>query len=493
MQYNPLNRLAGETAIYGLGTIVPRLLNYLLVPFYTYLVFNSEEYGQITELYSYVAFLAVLLTFGLETAYFRYANSSNNPQKVFNVSFQFITVAALLFFITVWYFLTPITLKIGYGDHPEYLLMLAGIVALDAISALPFAWLRYHRKAKVFSGIKIMNVVINISGNILLLVVFPKMLQPETMHYFPYYLTTNVGMVFISNLIASFATLLMVSPVFKSFDLTLDAKLLKMLLVYGIPILIISLAGMVNEVADKLFMKYLLPDKTTAVSQLGIYGANYKLAILMMLFIQMFRYAFEPFFFAESKKKDSKKIYASVMNWFVIFTWLIFLSVTLYIDLFKYFVGPAFREGLAVVPVILAAKMFLGIFYTLSVWYKLTNKTYYGSLIAVTGAIITIVLNIVLIPRYGYIGAAWANFICYFSMMVISYLWGQKIFKVPYNLKKIFFYSALATFIFFLSSYFSIQSTVLRLTVNTVLFSVFVVAVLIIEKKGFLSGIQTNR
>ncbi len=483
MSKNPIKRLAGETAIYGLGTIIPRLLNYLLVPFYTYLVFNQNEYGQITELYSYIAFLVVFLTFGLETAYFRYANQSSNPQKVFNSGFQFILFAALTFVVLIWIYIDPLSSAMGYAQHPEYIMMLVLIVALDAITALPFAWLRFHRKAKVFSAIRVASVVINISSNILLLLVFPKVLAPETMHYFPYYLTTNVGLVFVSNLIASLATLLMVVPVLKAYSFNRDAGLLKRLLQYSLPVLVIGLAGMVNEVADKILMKYLLPDPATAESQLGIYGANYKLAILMMLFIQMFRYAFEPFFFAEEKKRNSQAVYAQVMNWFVAFVWLIFLGVTLNLQIFKYFVGPAFRAGLIIVPVILAAKLFLGIFYNLSVWYKLTNKTLYGAIIALMGASITIGLNVVLIPKFGYIGAAWANFACYFTMMVVSYFWGRKVYPVPYNVAKVLIYSALAVIIYFVAGLININSTFITVAINTLFLIFFAGFVVVAEKK----------
>ena len=483
MSNNPIKRLAGETAIYGLGTIIPRLLNYLLVPFYTYLVFNQNEYGQITELYSYIAFLVVFLTFGLETAYFRYANQSSNPQKVFNTGFQFILFAALTFVVLIWIFIDPISTSMGYAGHPEYIMMLVFIVSIDAITALPFAWLRFHRKAKIFSAVRVASVVINISSNILLLVVFPKILASETAHYFPYYLTTNVGLVFVSNVIASLATLVMVLPVVKEFSFNKDIGLLKRLLKYSLPVLVIGLAGMINEVADKILMKYLLPNPATAESQLGIYGANYKLAILMMLFIQMFRYAFEPFFFAEEKKRNSKLIYAQVMNWFVAFVWFIFLGVTLNIEIFKYFVGPAFRAGLVIVPIILAAKLFLGVFYNLSVWYKLTNKTLYGAIIAILGATITIALNVVLIPKYGYIGAAWANFACYFTMMVVSYFWGRKVYPVPYNVAKVLIYTLVAVLIYFTAGIIHVNNTIITIAINTGFIILFAVFALLTEKK----------
>lgn len=474
---NPIKRLAGETAIYGLGTIIPRLLNYLLVPFYTYLVFNQSEYGQITELYSYVGVFAVLLTFGMETAYFRYANKSDNPQQVFDVAMHFLVFTSIVFVVIMWLFLEPVSSAIGYKQHPEYIMILTMVVALDAITALPFAWLRFHRKAKIFSIIKILNVVINISANILLLVVFPRIVGKNITFYFPYNAISNVGLVFVANLIASFATLLMILPVFRDFDFKTYPKLLKRLLAYGLPVLVISLAGMINEVADKILMKHLLPDASTAESQLGIYGANYKLAILMMIFIQMFRYAFEPFFFAEEKNRDSRITYARVMVWFVIFTTIIFLLVTLYLDIFKYFVGPNFREGLIIVPIILAAKLFLGIFYNLSVWYKLTNKTLYGAIIAIMGAAITIGLNIYLIPRLGYIGAAWTNFAAYFTMMVVSYFWGQKVYPVPYNLKRIFFYLFLGAGLYFISTIFAETAQTFKILINTLLFGFFLLMV----------------
>ncbi len=490
-QNNPIKRLAGETAIYGLGTIIPRLLNYLLVPFYTYLVFDQQQYGQITELYSYVGFFAVLLTFGLETAYFRYANKSENPQRVFDVGMHFLIFTSVTFVVLTWLFLEPIAAKIGYQNHEEYIMILAFVVALDAITALPFAWLRFHRKAKTFSTIKIINVVINISANVLLLVVFPQIVGENITFYFPYSSISNVGLVFIANLMASTATLLMILPVFKDFDLKTQPALLKKMLAYGLPVLVISLAGMVNEVADKIMMKHLLPDPSTAESQLGIYGANYKLAILMMIFIQMFRYAFEPFFFAEEKNKDSRVTYARVMVWFVIFTTLIFLGVTLYLDIFQYFVGPAFREGLIIVPIILAAKLFLGIFYNLSVWYKLTNKTLYGAIIAIIGAAITIGLNIYLIPRFGYLGAAWTNFAAYLTMMLISYFWGRSVYPVPYNLPRIFLYLSLGAGLYFLSRTFDHYGQIIRLSLNTLLLAVFLLTVYFKEfyKK---SNITTN-
>lgn len=464
--------------------MVPRLLNYLLVPFYTILVFNKSEYGQITELYAYVAILLVILTYGMETAFFRFANKEKEGIKVYNTALSSILITSLIFLALVIVFLKDISKLIQYSGHHEYILLIALIVVIDAFTALPFALLRFKDDAKRFSIIRILSVSINISFNILFLVALPKWFPEETGKMYFYQETNKIVFVFIANLIGSFSTVILLWRELKVFRFNINKALLRSLLSYGLPVLVIGFAGMVNEVSDKILLKYFLSDPSTAVEQIGVYGANYKLAILMMLFIQMFRFAAEPFFFAEAKKIDAKKTYGIVMNWFVIFTWFIFLGVSLYLDVFKYFIGPSFWAGLSIVPIILAAKLFLGIFYNLSVWYKLTNKTLYGAIIAIFGSLVTIVLNIVLIPKYGYIGSAWANFACYFSMMVISWYWGRKIYKVNYNLKKILSYSAFAIVLFYASRYFGGHETIIQLSINTLLMMLFVFSVYVFEIKA---------
>lgn len=449
---NPIKKLAGETAIYGLGTMLPRFLNYLLVPLYTIYVFTKAEYGQVTLLYSYVAILLVLLTFGMETSFFRYANKSKDAKKVFNTATSSILITAILFLFVVFVFVDDISRLIQYPSNNEYVLIIAVIIAFDAITALPFAYLRYQNKAVKFSSIRVISVVVTISLNLVFLVAIPNYFG-ESYKDLPVYRSTNlVTFVFIANLVGSLSTLIMLSAEFKSFNFRIDTLLLKKMLKYGLPILIISLSFMITEVADKILLKYLLPDRAGADSQLGIYAACYKLAIIMMLFIQMFRYAAEPFFFSEADKKDAKKTYSRVMTLFVAFTWFIFLLVMLYINLFKHFIGEAFWPGLEIVPIILSAKLFLGVFYNLSVWYKLTNNTFYGAIIAVIGGLITILLNVFLIPKYGYIGSAWANFASYFAIMTISYFWGRKFYRVNYAIGKILLYSSIAIAIYFISS-----------------------------------------
>jgi len=468
MAQNPIKRLAGETAVYGLGTIVPRLLNYFLVPFYTR-IFDESAYGQITELYAWVAIVMVVLTYGMETAFFRYANQEKDANKVFNTATTSLLITSLVFIVIVMLFLGDIATAIQYQGNSEYIMLLAFIVAIDAFTSLPFAYLRYKNKAKRFSFIKITSVIVNIFLNFLFLLIIPKIFG-ERVQELPVYNDSHlIVFVFIANLVSTIASLLLLIPEMKVFKIRVDKLLLRKLLAYGLPILIIGFAGMINEVSDKILLKYLLPDQDTAQAQIGIYGANYKLAILMTLFIQMFRYAAEPFFFAESDKKNAKETYSRVMTYFVIFTLIIFLGITLFMDLFKYFIGPAFWSGLMIVPIVLAAKLFLGVFYNLSVWYKLTNKTLYGAVIAVCGALITIVLNIVLIPKYGFVGSAWANFFCYLSMMLISYYWGRKIYKVQYQVKKILLYTALAGLVYYVSRAIQIDNSYILFLINSLL------------------------
>lgn len=482
MASNPIKQLAGETAIYGLGTIIPRLLNYFLVPFYTR-VFAQDAYGQITELYAWVAIVMVFLTYGMETAFFRYAELEKDSKKVFNTATGALLITSISFIAIISIFLGDVVSAIQYMGHSEYIILLGIVVAVDAFTSLPFAYLRYKNKARRFSTIKIVSVLINVFLNFTFILFIPGIAGDRVEGIVSFQGDNRIVFVFFANLISSCASLMMLFPELRNFSLKIDPEMLKKLLRYGMPILVIGLGIMVSEVADKILLRYFLPDKATAHAQIGIYGANYKLAILMMLFIQMFRYAAEPFFFRESGKKDAKEIYSKVMTYFVIFTWFIFLGVTLYIDIFKYFIGPGFWGGLKVVPIVLAAKMFLGIFYNLSVWYKLTNKTAYGAIIGMIGAIITIAVNISLIPVLGYMGSAWANFACYFSMMAISFFWGRKIYRVDYNLRKIFSYSVLAVSLYFISVFVTVDSLFLEIFINTILLAIFVAVVVFFERK----------
>lgn len=459
---NQLKKLAGQTAVYGLGTIVPRVLNYLLLtPFYTYL-FIESKYGVITELYAYVAFLLVLLTYGMETTYFRFSESEQNKDKVYSNALISVFSTSILFVLLTVIFLQPIANMIMYPKNPEYIVWLAVIVSLDAISAIPFAKLRKQNQAGRFVMIKIVNVVINIGLNLFFFVLCPKLIaeNKDSIVSVVYSKNIGVGYAFISNIAASAISMLLLLPELTKIKYEIDKVLLKRMLNYTFPLLIVGIAGMVNEVADKIFLKYLITipetvkDKSAYVlAQIGIYGANYKIAVLMSIFIQMFRFAAEPFFFAQAKEKNSNKTYADVMKYFIIFGLLIFLGVMLFMDIFQVFIGPAYRVGLHIVPVVLLANLFLGISFNLSIWYKLNNMTKYGAVISILSAIITIILNIVLIPKFGYTGSAWATFLCYLFMMSFSYFLGQKFYPVKYEITRIGIYFIVALAFYFIHNF----------------------------------------
>ena len=497
MSNNPIKALAGQTVIYGMGTIVPRLLNYLLVPLYTR-VFVAGVYGQITDLYAWIAFLLALLTYGMETTFFRYTQKEN-PDKVFNNIVSCIIFTTGIFMILYILLYKNFAHLIQYEHNTQYVLFLGIIVALDALTAVPFAKLRRLNKAKLFTLIKIANVSLNIGLNLFFLLVIPETaLEISNKIFGP-----QAGLliwVLISNVLSSLLSLLLLLPQFKGFKFELDKSLIRPMLAYSLPILLISLVGMVNEVADKILIKYLtpIPDAETlanlditgeeyALSQLGIYGANFKLAVLMTIFIQMFRYASEPFFFGKAKDRNAPELYAKVMTYFVIFCLLIFLGVMLYIDILKYFVGRGgsdYHEGLIIVPIVLIANMFYGIVFNLSIWFKLTDRTFSGTIISIIGACITLLCLFVLVPHIGYLGAAIAHLGCYTTMMLVSYFWGQKVFPVPYQVGRIILYMIFAIGLFLLSTVFSEYSLIIRLIINTVLIIIYLGIVFIFERKN---------
>ena len=497
MNNNPIKALAGQTVIYGMGTIVPRLLNYLLVPLYTR-VFISGVYGQITDLYAWIAFLLALLTYGMETTFFRYSQK-DNPEKVFNNIVSCILLTTGIFIVFYGLFYKNFAYFIRYEHNTQYVLLLGIIVALDAITAVPFAKLRRLNKAKLFTLIKIANVTLNIGLNLFFLIVIPETSLAISEKVFG----PQAGLlvwVLISNVFSSLLSLVLLLPQFKGFRFELDKSLIRPMLAYALPILLINLVGMVNEVADKILIKYLtpIPDAATlatlgmtgeeyALKQLGIYGANFKLAVLMTIFIQMFRYASEPFFFGKAKDRNAPELYAKVMTYFVIFCLLIFLGVMLYIDVLKYFAGSEgsdYHEGLIIVPIVLIANMFYGIVFNLSIWFKLTDKTFSGTIISIVGACITLLCLFVLVPQIGYLGAAVAHLGCYTVMMLVSYFWGQKVFPVPYQVGRIALYMVLAIGLYLLSSVFMEYSLALRLTINTLLILVYLGTVIVFERKN---------
>ena len=451
---HPIKQLFGQTAIYGLGIVLPRLLNYLLLtPFYTR-VFDRATYGIVTELYAYVVFLLVILTYGMETGYFRYASNSEQKGKVYSTVIGSLFVSSLLFIVIVLAWSGSISSVMGYGAHPEYIRLLAAIVALDAFTAIPFARIRLLNQPVKYALIRIAEVSINIGLNLFFLYFCPRHTDSGIVNLL-YNENIGVGYVFISNLIASIIKLLLLIPdVIAAFRSRFDWSLFKVIIRYSYPLLIAGLAGTVNEALDRILLKHLIPAAQNPMEQLGVYGANYKLAVLMTLFVQMFKYAAEPFFFSKSEEKDAKKLYADVMMFFVVAGLFIFLLVNLYLNYFILFIGSDFREGVQIVPVVLMANLVMGIFFNLSIWYKLTNKTHFGAVLVLLGALITVVVNAVFIPRYSYVASAWAHLFCYSTMVVISYLWSRKHYVIPYRTGRIVAYIVLAIIIYIFNELF---------------------------------------
>ena len=475
-----LKQLAGQTVIYGLSSIVARLLNYMLFPLYTY-VFKPGVYGISTEFYAYVSFLIIVLTYGMETGFFRFSESEKGNPKVYSTTLISLIGSSFIFSLLIFFFAPSIASFLHYENHPEYVVWFGIIIGVDAVASIPFAWLRQQNKALKFATIKIFNILVFILLNLFFLLLCPYLLKKgfelPTWLYNP---EIGIGYIFISNLIASILTLVVLIPSMK-IEWKFDYVLWKKILLYSLPLLIAGLAGMVNETFDRAMLKRLLPDASTAMDQLGIYGANYKVAVLMTLFIQTFRYAAEPFFFGQAKEKNAKELYAEVMKFFIIFGLFIFLGVMLYIDVIKFLISKEYWSGLSVVPILLAANLFLGIFYNLSIWFKLTNKTKFGAYLAIFGAVITIILNFWLIPILGYVGSAWATLICYFSMMIVSFFLGNIYYKVNYPLYRIGLYFIIAAGIFIVSQFIHFDSYILSLGFNTILLLGYVSLVLFLE------------
>lgn len=448
-----LGKLVGQTAVYGLSTVVGRLLNYLLVPLYTYQFTDPADFGVVTEFYAYASLLNVLLTYGMETAFFNFSAKRGRNPAVYSTALLSLGLSSALFLAFLTLNAQPLADALRYPEHPQYVLWMAWVIGLDALTAIPFARLREQQRAVRFALLKTLNILVNIGGNLLFLGLGKWAFESDTVPAWLGWAATlydpqiGIGYVFIANLVASAATLLLLAPEFLQARARPELALWRQMLVYALPLLLAGLAGMVNETMDRILLKHLLPAQV-AMQQLGIYGACYKISILMSIFIQAFRYAAEPFFFAQYRQADARELYALVMRWFVIACSFIFLAVMANIAWVQYFVGASYREGLAVVPILLLANLCLGVFFNLSIWYKLTEQTRFGTYLALWGAALTLVLNFWWIPRLGYMGAAWATLICYASMALLSYLLGQKHFPVPYDLGRLLGYPLLAVLLY---------------------------------------------
>ncbi len=489
-----LKKLAGETVIYGVPSIIGRFLNWWLTPLYC-LMFLPDEFGILSNILAYVAFLQVVLTYGMETSYFRFAGRSDFPEKVFTTTMISLAITSLVFIALVLGFSTHISNWISYEGHRNYIIWMGITVALDAISSIPFAKLRLASKPVRFAVLKSINIALSISLNVFWIYLCPKILHsnPDSFIRYIYNPSIGIGYAFLSYLVASALTLILFLPDLKIKVSNFDWSLLQKMLKYGWPILVIGIAGMVNLNIDKILLPKFLSGSKNPIYELGVYSASGKLAILMALFIQAFRFSFEPFLFSHYKNEDSKTVYAVIMKYFVILGLLIFLGVMFYMDIFKFFIGTSksgYHEGIKVVPWLLMGNLFLGIFYTQSLWYKLTDQTYFGARFAIVGAIITIVLNIVLIPVFGYMACGYAFFAASLVMTITSYIVGQKYFPVKYDLKRIGFYLLLALILYLIEIAFVFNNLFFKLSFNSVLLFVFFVFIWIKEKSD-LKGLFT--
>lgn len=498
-----LRKLASQTVLYGVTYFAGRLLNFLLTPFYTR-IFAPAAYGAVTEVYAYIVFFNVLYTYGMETGYFYFANKEKSEDEVAGTTFLSLLFSSVAFSGLLMLFAQPIADWLGYPDRPQYIVYTALILFFDTLMVIPFAYLRKHDKAARFALLKFINIALNIAFNLFFLVLCPALLARPNFAWLHPFLDAvyrpgfGVGYVFLSNVLASLLTLLLLLPEMRKIKFRWHKQLWINIFKYSWPLLILGFAGMVNETMDRILLKRLLlhPPKnlslTEAMNQLGIYSAAYKLSIFMTLAIQSFRYAAEPFFFSQMKEEGGKAIYARILKYFSFVTSLIFLGVMLYIPLFAKLLGPAFRtdEGMAVVPILLLANLFSGTFIYLSQWYKQTGKTLYGAMISVGGALLTLAINIIFIPYYGFMASAWATFICYLSMAVISYVLGQKFYPVAYNTSRIIWYIASAVLLYFASIF--IQESIFdgwniaMYLINTLFLLVYLMQFLYLEKPAFL-------
>ena len=444
-----LKSLAKDTAIYGLSSIVGRFLNYLLVPLYTAVIpAVSGGYGVVSNVYAYTALILVLLTFGMETGFFRFANKTDaDPKHVYANALLFVGGLSLLFVALCLAFIHPLSAFLEYPDHPDYIAMMVIVVALDSFQCIPFAYLRYQKKPMKFAAIKLFNIIGNIVLNLFFLLLCPYIykVSPETISWFyrPDYL---VGYIFVSNLIMSAVQMFFFIPELRGFSYRLDRSLMKQMVSYSFPILIFGLVGILNQTVDKMIYPFLFDDRQEGLVQLGIYSATSKVAMVMAMFTQAFRYAYEPFVFGKNKQGDNREMYAKAMKYFFIFSLLAFLAVMFYMDILRYLIAPDYWEGLGVVAIVMGAEILKGIYFNLSFWYKLTDETKWGAYFSIIGCAVILILNIWLVPQYGYVASAWASVAGYGLITLLSYVIGQKKYPVVYPLKDMTVYWIISFF-----------------------------------------------
>lgn len=469
-----VRKLAGQTLIYGFGTIVPRFLNYGILTFFYTRVFSQAEYGVVTELYAWMVLLLVVLTYGMETGFFRFSQNKEDYDKVYSTAIISLFITSFLFVSLTFIFIKPVSALLNYRNYHDYIRMFAAIIAIDAFCAIPFAKLRKENKPIIFSFIKIMNVIITIAAVLFLLEIAPSIYNnsPEWFKniYDPEY---GVGYVFLANLIGSTVTLLMLLPYIIKIKFTFYKNIWLKMMNYSFPLLIAGLSGSINDTLDKVILRRMVGEET-GLQTVGVYGAGYKIAVLMALFIQMFRFAAEPFFFERAKHDNAKETYAFIMKYFVIIMLLIYLGINLYISGIQFIVGANFREAIVVVPIVSMAYLFYGIYVNHSIWYKLNDLTRFGIYITLIGAAITVVINVLLIPVYGYMASAWAHVASYGSMIVISFIFAEKRYKVHYEMNKLLPYFLLAIGMVIFGTLHNYRNLLNEIVINTIFIGLFI-------------------
>lgn len=480
-----LKSLAKDTAIYGLSSIVGRFLNYLLVPLYTHVIASSSGgYGVVTNLYAYTALLLVLLTYGMETTFFRFANKEGeNPDKVYSTILTSVLTTSVLFVGLVVLFIGPVSSALGYAEHPSYVWAMAATVAIDAFQCIPFSYLRFKKRPLKFAALKLLFIGMNIFLNLAYFVILPKAgLNPAGI----YDNGIDVGYVFYINLFCTSVITVFFWRELRGFRFGFDGRLLKRMLSYSWPILVLGIAGILNQSGSQIIFPFIYGEGSSV--PLGIYGASIKIAMIMAMITQAFRYAYEPFVFGSVADKNSKELYGKAMKYFIIFTLLAFLCVIGYLDILKFIIGRSYWEGLKVVPIVMAAEIMMGIYFNLSFWYKLTDQTLWGALFSGIGCQVLFAVNILFIPKLGYMACAWAGFAGYGVAMLLSYFVGQKKYPIRYPLKDIAVYVVSALAIFALMTFSNARLALpAALSVNTILLLAF--CILIIKRDLPLSSI----
>jgi len=460
--------------IYGLGTIVPRFLNYGIMTFFYTRIFKAAEYGIITELYAWMVLLLIILTYGMETGFFRFSQKSEDFEKVYSTAIISLLTSSLIFIILVFVFIDPVSAVLKYRNNQDYIKMFAVIIAIDAFTAIPFARLRKENRPIVFSVIKLLNVIVTIAVVLFLLLAAPGIYEKSDGWfreiYDPDY---RIGYVFLANLVGSAVTLLLLLPYIVKVKFRFYKEIWVRMMGYSFPLLIAGLSGAINDTLDKVILRRMIGEET-GLQTVGIYGAGYKIAVLLALFIQMFRFAAEPFFFERAKHADAKETYAFVMRYFVIVMLIVYLGINLYINGMQYIIGKDLRGAMAIVPIVSMGYLLYGVYVNHSIWYKLNDLTMFGIYITLAGAVVTVLINVLLIPSYGYMASAWAHIASYGTMIIMSFIFAEKRYKINYNMKRLLPYFIMAIAMVLFKVFFPYPNLPAELFINSFFIILFI-------------------